>query len=54
MTLDSFSLGKSIYSRTLSNPDGAGMSWVQTNDLVVRGFIFQYYYIDSTGMVANA
>lgn len=54
MTVDSFTLEKSIYRRTLSNPDGVGMSCVLTNDLVVRGFIFQYYCIDSIDMVANA
>ena len=43
-----------MYSRTLSNRDGVGMVWVQTNDLVVRGFIFQIYSIDSIGIVANA
>jgi hypothetical protein len=51
---DPFSLGKSIYSRTLWNPDAAGMSRVQTNDLVVRVFINYYYSIDSMVMVANA
>jgi hypothetical protein len=54
MTVDSLSLEKSTYIRTLLNPDGVGMSCVHTNELVVRGFIFRYYSIDLIGMVANA